>query len=185
PSILYPFHPDHAMFAYIGDRWLHGELPYRDAWDVKPPGIFAIYALAQLVFGRGMAAARWADLFSTLGACAGLFWIARRYASARIAVLAPLLFALVYFVSFEFQDSAQAESLTAPITIFFVCALIQSRDRRCWAWPAFAGLSLGLMILVKTTFALCLLLVPVILWARGLDQEERKRRFNAIAWMAA
>src|SRR5687767_9878358 len=55
PSILYPFHPDQAMFAYIGDRWLHGGLPYRDAWDVKPPGIFALYAAAQAVFGRGMA----------------------------------------------------------------------------------------------------------------------------------
>ena len=34
----------HALYGYVGQRILHGEVPYRDAWDQKPPGIHATYA---------------------------------------------------------------------------------------------------------------------------------------------
>jgi hypothetical protein len=45
PSLAQPMGGDQALYAYTGQRILHGELPYRDAWDQKPPGIHATYAL--------------------------------------------------------------------------------------------------------------------------------------------
>ena len=44
PSLVQPMGPDEALYAYVGERILHGELAYRDAWDQKPPGIHYIYA---------------------------------------------------------------------------------------------------------------------------------------------
>src|SRR5215472_17532925 len=44
PSLVQPMGPDQALYAYVGERILHGELAYRDAWDQKPPGIHYIYA---------------------------------------------------------------------------------------------------------------------------------------------
>src|SRR6185503_13201352 len=44
PSLVQPMGPDQGLYAYVGDRILHGELAYRDAWDQKPPGIHYIYA---------------------------------------------------------------------------------------------------------------------------------------------
>src|SRR4029079_3333512 len=44
PSLAQPMGPDQGLYAYVGDRILHGELAYRDAWDQKPPGIHYIYA---------------------------------------------------------------------------------------------------------------------------------------------
>src|SRR4051812_16828081 len=44
PSLAQPIGPDQGLYAYVGDRILHGELAYRDAWDQKPPGIHYIYA---------------------------------------------------------------------------------------------------------------------------------------------
>lgn len=43
---------DYGFYAYIGDQILHGRLPYRDAWESKPPAIFYLNSLA-LVLGRG------------------------------------------------------------------------------------------------------------------------------------
>jgi hypothetical protein len=43
---------DSGIFAYIGSRILEGELPYRDVFDTKPPGVFYVNALAQLLGGR-------------------------------------------------------------------------------------------------------------------------------------
>src|SRR5437660_5916041 len=44
PSLVQPMGPDQGLYAYVGERILHGELAYRDAWDQKPPGIHYVYA---------------------------------------------------------------------------------------------------------------------------------------------
>ena len=44
PSLAQPSGADQALYAYVGTRILEGELPYRDAWDQKPPAIHLIYA---------------------------------------------------------------------------------------------------------------------------------------------
>jgi hypothetical protein len=36
---------DSGVFLYVGWRILHGEIPYRDVWDHKPPVIFYVNAL--------------------------------------------------------------------------------------------------------------------------------------------
>jgi hypothetical protein len=46
---------DYGIFVYIGKQILRGQMPYRDVWDNKPPGIFYLNAAA-LVIGRG---SRW------------------------------------------------------------------------------------------------------------------------------
>jgi len=174
PSILYPFHPDQAMFAYIGDRWLHGAIPYRDAWDVKPPGIFALYAAAQAVFGRGMAAARWADLLLTMTAGLFLYLLARRSLRPPLAALAPVLFALVYFTAFEFQDSAQSESFGAAFIAAFVWMLFRAADSGRGRWLVGAGILLGCAALLKTTFVLFALLLPAVLGVGGFRLLARR-----------
>lgn len=45
PSLVQPAGADQGLYAYVGSRILEGKLPYRDAWDQKPPAIHYIYAL--------------------------------------------------------------------------------------------------------------------------------------------
>jgi hypothetical protein len=54
PSLVQPMGPDQGLYAYVGDRILHGELAYRDAWDQKPPGIHYIYAGLRAVSHRDL-----------------------------------------------------------------------------------------------------------------------------------
>lgn len=44
PSLAQPGGADQEAYAYVGQRLLAGEQPYRDAWDQKPPGIHFLYA---------------------------------------------------------------------------------------------------------------------------------------------
>src|ERR1043166_2581740 len=44
PSLWYPFGRDQGVFAYAGRVILRGGWPYRDVWDLKPPGIYYTYA---------------------------------------------------------------------------------------------------------------------------------------------
>jgi hypothetical protein len=84
PSLVQPMGPDQGLYAYVGDRILHGELAYRDAWDQKPPGIHYIYAglravshrdvvvpAADLVAAALVAALLWALGSSIAGPLAG------------------------------------------------------------------------------------------------------------------
>ena len=43
PTLTYPFGRDQGVFAAAADIIERGGVPYRDIWDVKPPGIFYLY----------------------------------------------------------------------------------------------------------------------------------------------
>ena len=43
-----PAHHDGAIFVYVGEMWAAGTVPYVQLFDNKPPGIFALIALAAL-----------------------------------------------------------------------------------------------------------------------------------------
>jgi hypothetical protein len=74
------FDGDEALYLLIGQKWLHGIWPYTDIWDVKPPGLFLIFAAAQRAFGETLVAASAAAVLTT---ALGLFAIARRHFGSR------------------------------------------------------------------------------------------------------
>ena len=45
---------DEQFYLMVGDRMLHGSLPYVDIWDRKPIGLFLIYAFAGRIFADGV-----------------------------------------------------------------------------------------------------------------------------------
>jgi hypothetical protein len=49
-------HVDEQYYLLVGDRMLHGALPYVDIWDRKPIGLFLIYAAIRLLPGDGILA---------------------------------------------------------------------------------------------------------------------------------
>ncbi|TPG13217.1 hypothetical protein EAH84_06210 [Sphingomonas oligophenolica] len=49
-------HVDEQYYLLVGDRLLHGAIPYVDIWDRKPIGLFLIYAAIRLLPGDGIVA---------------------------------------------------------------------------------------------------------------------------------
>lgn len=66
PTVFYPYGRDQSVFACAGSVIARGGMPYRDIWEIKPPGIYLAYALlARLAPDHGaglMHAVRAADL---------------------------------------------------------------------------------------------------------------------------
>ena len=73
PSLVQPMGPDQGLYAYVGDRILHGELAYRDGWDQKPPGIHYVYAALRAISPHDIVVPA-ADLIAA-GLVAWLLWI--------------------------------------------------------------------------------------------------------------
>ncbi len=49
-------HVDEQFYLLVGDRMLHGALPFVDIWDRKPIGLFLVYAAIRLLGGDGVVA---------------------------------------------------------------------------------------------------------------------------------
>jgi len=47
-------HVDENFYLLVGDRMLHGALPYVDIWDRKPIGLFVLFAAIRLLGGDGI-----------------------------------------------------------------------------------------------------------------------------------
>ena len=91
PSLVQPMGADQGLYAYIGERILAGDLPYRDAWDQKPPAIHLTYAALRAVMPWS-AAVPAADL-AIAAAIAALLWrLGKALAGRSVGPWAAVLF---------------------------------------------------------------------------------------------
>jgi hypothetical protein len=77
---------DAHLFAYIGQKWFAGRLPYRDVWDNKPPGIFLATGLAFAASARGFVVLAVVEGLLVLGSIATVHAILRRMRAPRQVV---------------------------------------------------------------------------------------------------
>jgi hypothetical protein len=86
-------HVDENFYLLVGDRMLHGALPYVDIWDRKPVGLFVLYAAIRLLGGDGIVQYQ---VVATLFAAGTALIIARM--AARMAGLAAATVAGVIYL---------------------------------------------------------------------------------------
>jgi 4-amino-4-deoxy-L-arabinose transferase-like glycosyltransferase len=151
------FDSDEALFLLIGQTWLEGGLPYADIWDLKPPGLFLIFAGAEWLLGPGVAAARVGAMAAVGASAIGLFLIGRRWLRSSLAAWFGALAYPAYTIVMN-GLRAKAEIFSAPLVIFgCYLALATAGGERSWrgrlACAAGMGLCFGLAMHVKQTAA--------------------------------
>ncbi len=107
---LFRFGMDQAIFAVVGDGLLHGELPYRDRWEIRTPGIYLLYAAGQLLFGKTMMAIRWLEVAALLSLFFAFPCYSRRFFGTAIPGFAGALLATLTHVQLEYWHTAQSET---------------------------------------------------------------------------
>jgi 4-amino-4-deoxy-L-arabinose transferase-like glycosyltransferase len=144
PLASLPFERDEGEYAYIAQRWVRGDLPYRDTFDQKPPAAFAFYALAFALGGERPVAVRravtlltaatvvmlammgWTLLSPTAGTAAGLFaalltidpsWLGHA-ANTEILAIAPLTFG-----AWLARQAADRDSVAAGLGVGVLCGI--------------------------------------------------------------
>ncbi len=152
PSLAQPMGADQGLYAYVGETIRASGLPYRDAWDQKPPAIHVTYAVMRTLLPRS-AAVPLADLV-VAGLVAALLWgfgstIAGGFVGGWAAVLFLLLsnpaFARLGGVSVR----AQCETfIAAVVTAAFFC-LARDRVKQTAGNTVAAGVLLGIAFTFK------------------------------------
>jgi hypothetical protein len=158
---------DQALYAYVGDQIRAGGLPYRDAWDQKPPAIHFLYAgLRTMWAGDGIVAL--ADVI----AAALVAWILYRIASASkqptIGAKAALIFLFLSNPAITrlggLRLRAQCETFIAVLLVAALLMLVKHRDRPSTTSIVGAGALLGLAFTFKYNVAIFAVAGVVTLW---------------------
>jgi hypothetical protein len=125
PTLLFPYGRDQSVFAYVGSVIARGGMPYRDAWDLKPPGIYLLYAfLASLCPDDGKYLMLWvraADVGIAAATGVLLTLLARRWGREETGWAAAAWYAALYLHGGHwhrgFWSMAQAEAWANPLAL--------------------------------------------------------------------
>lgn len=167
PSLVQPMGADQGLYAYVGERILAGGLPYRDAWDQKPPAIHFTYAMMRAVLPRD-AAVPAADLI-VAAMVAALLW---RLGGVQAGPWSAVLFLLLSNPAFARLGGvavrAQCETfIAAAVTGAFVC-LRRERSNPSRTAVFAAGALFGLAFTFKYNAAAYALAGVLTMWLWGI-----------------
>jgi 4-amino-4-deoxy-L-arabinose transferase-like glycosyltransferase len=182
PSLVQPMGADQGLYAYVGDRILAGDLPYRDAWDQKPPAIHYTYAaLRSLWPSDGVVAL--ADLVIAAIVAALLYSLGGMLSGRTAGQVAALLFLLLSDPSFWRNGGAavraQCETFIAALVIGAFLLLARSRITLSASRLFAAGVLLGTAFVFKYNTGVYLGAAAVALWS------WQKLTVRSLAAMAA
>lgn len=153
--LMFGYGRDQGIYAMVADAVLRGEMPYRDAWDFKPPGIFLVYALSRALFGPSQVGIRILEVAGLAAMCAALVRLGERFLQSRAAGFLAAALAVVAHAQLEFWHTAQPESFGGMLTVFALLPTARRDDQPSPRPPAlfFAGVLFGIAALMKPPLA--------------------------------
>ena len=166
------FDIDEQFYLLVGDRMLHGAIPYIDVWDRKPAGLFLIYAAIRLLGGDGVIQYQLVATFCAVITAATIAAIARRMTNPAGAAAGG--FAYLVWLNLLGGGGGQSPVFYNVPTALAALATLRALDgpapvatrRHCYA----AMLAMGLALQIKPTvvFEGCLfgLAFLSLAWAR-------------------
>ncbi len=162
---LHVIHDDEAFYSVVATRWLHGELPYAASFDIKAPGLFALFAAVQALFGASLYVIKGLEIAFTAAGAFGVYRLLARHMPGRAAVWAGALYPVYSLVLLGVSSPCQI--VQAALTIWAFALILDSLATRPWRPAVMAGLMIGLAITVKQTAAFeALALLAILLWKR-------------------
>jgi len=142
---------DESFYLVVARQWLEGMPPYANAFDVKPPLLFALMAAAETLFGPSLLAAKTLTMAAVSATACALYLFGRRFTGELSGVAAALFYiAASLTLSGTFSP---AELIMAPFVAFGMLAgfaAIAPERPRLWL-AAGAGVLFGAAACVKQT----------------------------------
>jgi len=160
---LHVIHDDEAFYSVVASRWLRGELPYVASFDIKAPGLFALFAAVQAVFGASLGVIKGLEIVFTAAAAWGLYRLLARHASMRAAIWASGLYPVYSLILLGVSSPCQ--TVQATLTIWAFAFGLDSLSTKGVAQAALSGLMIGLAVTVKQTAAFeAMALFGILVW---------------------
>jgi hypothetical protein len=142
PFVSVPMERDEGEYAYIAQRALHGEIPYRDVFDQKPPGIFVIYTAIFLTMGQSIESIHIGMYVWTLASMLLLYRLVSRRGGGGAGLVAALALAVTTIDPSFLGNAANTEIfMILPLIGAMLCLV--PREGRPGAWRIVLAGALG------------------------------------------
>jgi 4-amino-4-deoxy-L-arabinose transferase-like glycosyltransferase len=161
-SLIYPFGRDQGIYAYIGKLLLEGKIQYKYAFDLKPPGVHYVFALAELIFGQSMCNIRIFDLLWQSLTAFVIFFITFNYTRSKVAGLVSSFLYIFLYYRLDYWHTLQADGfLNLPFSLCILMLMI-SKENAFETKMLIAGILFGVTVLFKYTL---LVFIPFfVIW---------------------
>lgn len=180
-----PFERDEGYYACIAQEILRGGIPYRDAIDMKPPGVFYIFALAIALFGATVESIRIFTALYTLGTLLAVYWLARRIQGTVAGLCAAAMFALYSGAPLVQGSSSNSEVFMVLPLVMSAALFVRWLEEGKRVFLCGSALFAGLAMLVKTVaLPYVALLFVFSLLKRGSETRMKQGVINAVTFVA-
>jgi hypothetical protein len=164
-----PLERDEGEFAYMGQLMLQGIPPYLIAYNMKLPGIYAIYALIMAVFGQTIAGIHLGLIVANSAAIVLLFFLTRYLFDYRAAIVAAICYALLSLSPQIQGTSAHATQFIVPFALAGTILLLKAIDSKKFVMFFLSGLLFGIAFMVKQHAVFFILFASVYLIIKDIS----------------
>ncbi len=171
-----PLERDEGEFAYMGQLMLQGVPPYKLAYNMKFPGIYAAYALMMAIFGETIVGVHLGLLAVNSISIVLVFLLGRRLIDRLAGIVAAAVFALISLTPGAQGTSAHATQYVTPFALGGVLLLLKAMETKRPITSFWSGLLFGMAILMKQqSVPFAAFAFVVIAWEciRAHDEERK------------
>ncbi len=144
-----PLERDEGEYAYTGQLLLQGIAPFQAAYTMKLPGTSVMYALTMLMFGQTTSAIHLGLLFVNLLTAVLLYFLGRRLVGPICGLIAASFYIVLSLSPAVLGLAAHATHFVTLFATAGALLLLRATATRKWLMFFFAGLAMGLAILMK------------------------------------
>lgn len=145
----FPLERDEGEYAYMGQLILQGIPPYINAYNMKFPGTYAIYALIMSVFGQNIQGIHFGFMIVNCLTILLVFLLARKYVSENAALAAGAAYALLSLSPSVLGFAAHATHFVVLPALGGVLLLLFALENNKGYAYFLSGVLFGLAILMK------------------------------------
>ena len=145
-----PLQRDAVGYAYIGKEIAHGAVAYRDVWDHKTPGVYALDAAVYSLFPKEyVPALLGASVFAAVLASLLLFMLLKKYFSDNVSFVATLAFAVFSNVYILTVGDNLVEGYMLPVLIGLYIVFTRAIQKKNSLLYITTGLLLAVLFVFK------------------------------------
>ena len=156
----FPLERDEGGFAYIGRLILNGELPYRDAYDFKPPGLYITYALIMSLLGDTTEGIHLGLLIVNVASVILLFFISQKVSNTYCAIFSSASYAILSLSSSVVGFAAHATHFVILYALLAALLFLRASEKDGLSIFFWSGLVGGCAFLMKQP-GICFSVLPV------------------------
>lgn len=144
-----PLERDEGEYAYMGKLILNGAMPYSEAYNMKLPGTYFMYAFIMLIFGDTYTGIHTGLMLMNLGSMVLLFYSLKKLFNPMIALVTVASYGIM---SISVNLLGFAAHATHFVVFYMALALyfyLEFRKNQKWFWAGLTGLMFGFAFLMK------------------------------------